>query len=202
MTPDWAPKRIEIRQNITPFYYGQFNAVGKYGTGCIYENFKEKILKLGGRIYLNSSVNGIDTEENKIKKISFINNKSQKIEDSAIVVSTLPITLTGKLLGFSSDLKFRGIKSVYLSYNKNFILPKGIHWLYYDTSNTLFNRVTETKKLSKYTTPKDKTFLTAEITFSKGDYIDSMEGATMSGHLAASEMMRQASKLKTNSSEN
>ena len=37
MTPEWAPKRIEIRQNVTPFYHGQFSAVGKYGTGCIYE---------------------------------------------------------------------------------------------------------------------------------------------------------------------
>lgn len=175
MTPEWAPKRIEIRQNVTPFYHGQFNAVGKYGTGCVYERIKEKILKLGGNLHLNSTVSGIDIEGAKIKKIRFVNHESQKVQGNEVIISTLPITLTGKLLGYSSKLKFRGIKSVYLAYKKHFILPKGIHWLYYDSSEILFNRITETKKLSKYTCPEDKTFLTAEITFSKGDDIDSMD---------------------------
>ena len=45
MTPDWAPKIIEFRNKVTPFYHRQWNAVGKYGTGCIYERIKEKITK-------------------------------------------------------------------------------------------------------------------------------------------------------------
>jgi len=175
MIADWAPKRIEIRQNVTPFYHGQFSAVGKYGTGCVYERIKDKILKLGGKLYLNSTVNGFDTEGAKIKRIRFLNNKSHNVGGNEVVISTLPITLTGKLLGFSSKLKFRGIKSVYLAYKKNSILPKGIHWMYYDSSEVIFNRITETKKLSKYIAPEDKTFLTAEITFAKGDYIDSID---------------------------
>ena len=28
MTPDWAPKRIQFRQKVTPFYHNQWNAVG------------------------------------------------------------------------------------------------------------------------------------------------------------------------------
>ena len=35
LTSEWAPKRIEIREKITPFYTGQYAAVGKYGTGSI-----------------------------------------------------------------------------------------------------------------------------------------------------------------------
>ena len=42
MTPDWAPKRIEFRNKVTPFYFRQWNAVGKYGTGCIYDKLKIK----------------------------------------------------------------------------------------------------------------------------------------------------------------
>ena len=41
MTPEWAPKRIEFRNKVTPFYHQQWNAVGKYGTGSVYERIKE-----------------------------------------------------------------------------------------------------------------------------------------------------------------
>ena len=43
ITHEWAPKRIEFRNKVTPFYHNQWNAVGKYGTGCIYERIREKI---------------------------------------------------------------------------------------------------------------------------------------------------------------
>ena len=87
---------------------------------------------------------------------------------------SLPITLTSKLLGYKSDLSFRGIKSVYVSYKKKSILPEQLHWLYYGDDEILFNRVTEPKKLTKHIAPPNKTYLTAEITFSRGDEIDSM----------------------------
>ena len=40
MTPDWAPNRIKFRDKILPFYHEQYAAVGKYGTGCIYDRIK------------------------------------------------------------------------------------------------------------------------------------------------------------------
>ena len=33
----------------------------------------------------------------------------------------------------------------------------------------LFNRITENKKLSKFVAPKNKSYLTAEITYTNGD---------------------------------
>ena len=56
ITAEWAPKRIEIRK-ILPFYTGQYAAVGKYGTGKIYERILQKIKKLGGKVHLNNSIN-------------------------------------------------------------------------------------------------------------------------------------------------
>ena len=50
MSPDWAPKRLEFRQKITPFYHNQWNAVGKFGTGCIFERIKDNILKLSVKL--------------------------------------------------------------------------------------------------------------------------------------------------------
>ena len=73
------------------------------------------------------------------------------------------------MLGKKNNLKFRGVCSVYLFYNQKVILPKKIHWLYFDSEKTLFNRITENKKLSKFVAPKNQSFLTAEITYSLGD---------------------------------
>jgi sialic acid synthase SpsE/protoporphyrinogen oxidase len=175
MTPDWAPKRIEFRNKITPFYDKQWNAVGKYGTGCIYERIKEKIIDLGGEFFLDYEVNKIITSSQKIESIKFSNGHEEKIKLNDKVISSLPITLTARLLGYKSSLTFRGIRSVYLAYDVPEILPEDIHWLYYGSNKIHFNRVTEPKKLSSYVAPKDKTYLTAEITFSKGDEIDLMD---------------------------
>jgi N,N'-diacetyllegionaminate synthase len=71
MTPDWAPKRIELRQKVTPFYHNQWNAVGKYGTGCIYERIQEHILRLNGGLHLNSEVRGIGYEGKRLTDIQF-----------------------------------------------------------------------------------------------------------------------------------
>ena len=60
-------------------------------------------------------------------------------------------------------------------YKKNEILPKNHHWLYFDSDRLLFNRITENKKLSKFVAPKNKSFLTAEITYSLGDKFSKMK---------------------------
>ena len=52
----------------------------------------------------------------------------------------------------------------------------------------------------KQSTPVSNFFLAGS--FTRQDYIDSMEGATMSGHLASAEMLRQTAELSTNSTLN
>lgn len=167
MTSEWAPNRIKFRDKDAPFYSQEWAAVGKYGTGCVYSKIKENIIKLGGNIHLNETVIGFEKNYNKLKKIK--TTKQTYDCSNSIVISSLPLPLTSKLLGKRSNLKFRGICSVFLFYNKKNILPKNVHWLYYDSKEVIFNRITENKKLSKYVSPKDKTFLTAEITYTSGD---------------------------------
>ena len=175
MTPDWAPKRIEFRNKVTPFYHGQWNAVGKYGTGCVYDRIRDKILDLGGKFHFNYIVNSIKSSERELKAITFSNGEKISLNPKDLVISSLPITLTARLLGFNSKLTFRGIRSVYLAYDAKEILPKDTHWLYYGSKNIDFNRITEPKKLSQFVSPKDKTYLTVEITYSKGDSIDKID---------------------------
>ena len=172
MCANWAPKRIEIRNTNTPFYHGQYSAVGKFGTGSVYNRIADYIKKLNGKIILNHTVTGIETNKNLISNLIFNNKKKIKVSQNVTVISTLPITIAARFLGQKSNLKFRGIKSIFMIYNKKQIIEGKDQWLYYDSEKILFNRVTENKKLSKFIGPKNQTLLTAEITFSKGDKID------------------------------
>jgi protoporphyrinogen oxidase len=168
MTPDWAPNRIKFRDKILPFYNEEYAAVGKYGTGCIYDDIKNKIIKLGGKFKFNETIIGLKNNDKKITEIISTKN-NYIINENEIVISTLPISITSRLLGKKNNLKFRGVCSVYLFYNQNYILPKNTHWLYYDSEEVIFNRITENKRLSKFVAPKNKSFLTAEITYSIND---------------------------------
>ena len=171
LTPEWAPKRIELRKKITPFYYKQWNAVGKFGTGSIYENLKEKIIKLGGKFYFNHTLTGISHKNFIFTELNF-KKKKIKLNPDDTVVSSLPINLTAKFFNIDTKLTFRGIRSVYLAFNKTKIISKNIHWLYFGDKNIIFNRLTEPKKMTKYICPKNQSYLTAEITYSKNDKID------------------------------
>ena len=168
MTPDWAPNRIKFRDKILPFYHEEYAAVGKYGTGCIYDRIKDFIKKKGGKFIFNESVSGFKYSKKKIIEIC-TDKKNYKIDHNEIIISTLPINLTSHFLGKKNNLKFRGICSVYLFYNKKNILPKNIHWLYFDSEELIFNRITENKKLTKFVAPENKSYLTVEITYSNGD---------------------------------
>jgi sialic acid synthase SpsE/protoporphyrinogen oxidase len=174
MTAEWAPKRVKFRKKILPFFSGEYTAVGKYGTGSVYEKLKKEIIKNGGKIYLNNTVIGFSNKKFKINELKILNRKNKKISDDTIILSSLPITLTARLLGYKSDLKFRGVRTVYIEVKKKYALPNKCHWIYYSSKNVIFNRISEHKKMTKFVAPKNKTYLSAEISYSKGDKIDKL----------------------------
>ena len=174
MTADWAPKRIKITEKIEPFFQKQYTAVSKYGTGSFYNSIATKIKKNKGKIYLNNKITNIKHIENKITQIEINNKNKIKISENDIILSTLPITLTSRLLGYNSKLKFRGIRSVYVSLHKQRSMPKNVNWLYFPHKNIIFNRVSESSTMTNTVCKKNKTYLTCEIAFSKNDHIDKL----------------------------
>ena len=174
MAAEWAPKRIKFRNKILPFF-DEYTAVGKHGTGCIYDFLKKKIIKNGGKFFLNHQVTKFKKNGNYISSIYFKNKKKINLKNDTIIISSLPITLTSRLLGFNSNLKFRGVRTIYISINKRRVLPNKCHWIYYPSKNIIFNRISEHKKMTKFVSPKDKTYLSAEITYSKGNKIDKLK---------------------------
>lgn len=175
ITADWAPKRIEIRKKKTPFYHGQYAAVGKFGTGCIYDKIKKDVLDLGGEIQLENPLTGLKYVNNKISQLSTKNEKEIIVGPNDLVISTIPITLLGKFLHIDTNLEFRGIASVYVSIKKDKInWPKGLNWLYFDFKDYCFNRITNSTSLSNHVSPPDEVLITIESTYSKNDSIDSL----------------------------
>lgn len=174
MTAEWAPKRIKFRDKVLPFFSGEFTAVGKYGTGCVYNFLRDEIVKNKGKIFINYEVTNFFKNKLEIKKINFKNNKCIDIDKETVIISTLPITLTARFLGLKSNLKFRGVRTIYILINKKEVLPNNCHWIYYSSKNVIFNRISEHKKMTKYVSPKNKTYLSAEISYSKNDEVDKM----------------------------
>ena len=116
---------------------------------------------------------------NQINKIIFNNGKNIKVDQDTLIISSLPITLTAKLLGFSSNLKFRGVRTVYIAVKKKRVLPKKCNWIYFSSKKVIFNRVSEHKTMTKFIAPKNMTYLSAEIAYSKGDKIDKIKFSEM-----------------------
>lgn len=173
LTADWAPKRIEIRDKTTPFYYGQYAAVGKYGTGSVYKKIADTFKSIGGKIRFNSIVTRIVELNNKVSELEINKSELIKLGSNDLLISTIPITILGRFLGVDTNLQFRGIASVYVACkNNNINWPNNVHWLYFDDERFYFNRVTNSSLLSPEVCPKDQTLLTIESTYSFRDEID------------------------------
>lgn len=171
MTPNWAPKRIEMREKISSFYNGQWAAVGKYGTGCVYDRIYQKILALGGRVRLGQGLRSLAQHDHLITKLLLDNGEYLEVSSRDVIISTIPLNQLCRFLGIQTTLSFRGVTSVYLAFRRKHVLPEGLHWLYYDHPELLFHRLSEQKRFSIDCAVEDKTCLTAEIAYSPGDAI-------------------------------
>ena len=171
MTADWAPKRVNIFDKKALFFKGQWTAVGKNGAGPVYERIADEIRNSGGDIYLENQITKIETSNGAITEICTVDKKIQ-VENTDIVVSSLPIVSLIRMLGHSTKLKYRGVMIFYLDCMKKRILPKDAHWLYYDSKEVYFSRITEPKQMKVNVPSSEKTLLTIEVPFTVGNELD------------------------------
>jgi sialic acid synthase SpsE/protoporphyrinogen oxidase len=171
MTADWAPKRVNIFDKKALFFEGQWTAVGRNGAGMVYDRIADQIRTSGGSIFLNSPITNIETSDASVKSIS-TENKTINIESDDIVISSLPIVNLLRMLGHSTELKYRGVMIFYLECSKKRILPKNTHWLYYDSKEVYFSRITEPKQMNVNVPSDENSLLTVEVPYSVGDSLD------------------------------
>ena len=166
MLADWAPQRIELRKKSGPFYQKPFVAVGKYGTGSFYQKIIDLLNnKKSLSLNLKNKLIRVEHKRGKITNLIFNNNKNIKISNEDYVISTIPASVLANLLGVNLSLKFRGVRSQYLFFKNDRILPDRYNWVYCSDKNYSFNRITEPSSMSKELSPKGYSYLCVETTF-------------------------------------
>ncbi len=173
MTANWAPKRVNFGRTKGHFHAGQWSAVGKYGSGAILSRMAEKFSTLGGKLRLNCALTDIETYDTAISSLVFGSEKVS-IGENDIIISTMPLPVLADLLGVRNSLLYRGARLIYVAINKDQVISGEASFLYYDNEDVLFHRLSEQKKFCSYGFPKDKTVLTLEVSYRKGDTLDSM----------------------------
>ncbi|WP_375724549.1 N-acetylneuraminate synthase family protein [Arcobacter sp. KX21116] len=170
---NWAPKRIQIREKATPFYWGQWAAVGNEGSGTIINSLKNKILKFEKIISTNENIKKLHLNNSRISTIE-TDKRVINIKNSDVVINTTSYTVTSKFINKPTNLKYRGVVLVFLELNHIDILPKGIDFIYIDDKEIYFNRVSDQNSFVK--NPNlNKTIMCCEITYSVGDKYDMMD---------------------------
>lgn len=184
MTANWAPKRVKFRTKDEHFHAGQWSAVGKYGSGRILERMAERFKKAGGRLLLDTPVTSIEHSKGTIRTI-FAGTKSFRVLSRDVVVSTIPIPVMAEYLGIRNTLKYRGAKLVFIAVDKDEAIGAKFNFLYYDAPEIIFHRVSEQKKFCPIGFPKDKTVLSCEIAYTRGDTLDNTDEKKIMARAAA-----------------
>ena len=146
MRADWAPKRIEIRDRILPFFHGQWCSTSLSGSGSVYNKISEEIIQSRGQIHLNTKINDLEISNNKILNIR-TSNKTFKVDNKTIVISSVPSIQLGRLLGFKFNPSYRGV-IIFSAIHKFDSFPDKYSWIYFDDPKITFTRVTNFTDLS------------------------------------------------------
>ena len=169
MRADWAPKRIQIRKKIRPFFDGQFCSSHRIGAGLFYQELQKKSENCD--FHFESPVIKFNYFEGKIKSFKtpqreiFLNKED-------LIISTIPITKLGELLSIKASLKYRGVCIINIIFDKEIHLPNRAAWLYFDQPEFPFTRITNHSLISPDSVQSDhKTILTFEIPFTLNDKI-------------------------------
>ncbi len=154
------------------FYYP------KKGIGVVCDTLLKDTRKNKGKIALRSIPTSINLKKNKVKSLTYLQKGKKKNKKADFLISTIPLIDLVKLLNpkppkeilnAAESLKYRALILVYLVINKPDIMEDV--WAFFLDKEVMFNRVSEQKKFSKFTVPKDKSILMVDLTAEKGDNI-------------------------------
>ncbi len=173
MLADWAPQRIELRKNNEPFYKKLFVAVGKMGTGHLYEEIINLMSKENNfNFYKKKNLTDVIYKDNLITNLIFNDSENIKIKEGDQVFSTIPANNFAKFFNMDLSLKFRGVRSQYLFFKNEKILPRDYNWAYCSDKNISFNRITEPSSMTDKVSRKGYSHICVETTFLSGKQIN------------------------------
>jgi protoporphyrinogen oxidase/GT2 family glycosyltransferase len=161
----WARQKVRLanpldnfRENTkTKFQYFYYPI--QHGYGAISNRLYDEIQD---HVYLNSTVMGLKEQDGVINGIQY--ERDGEIIEIGVdyVISTLPMSITGKMLGHTFRFGFQKVDAVYLLINRPQV--SDYHWIYFIDDNIAINRMVEFKNMSPVDTPPNTSVLCAEVT--------------------------------------
>lgn len=165
------------------FAYFYYPLEGGYGSICdaYYKHIQSDV-------FLEAKVTGINTDNKRVTAIQYEHQGVLKSYDCDQVISTLPLTLTGKLLGIDIPLSYQKVDAVYLLIDRPEAGP--YHWVYFIDNDISINRMVEFKHMSRFNTPTDISVLCAEVTSEEPDPISRViSDLVRSGYVQAEDVL-------------
>ena len=190
ISSDWGKHRLKplARMTLWELLKRSFNPFAKRGKrstfycsrciGEIADHLADFIVRNGGRVLLDTSIEGVDVVNGRVKEIYM----SQEGKDNSISADFFVSSMrTSDLIGMitpspgtavsaaSAALKYRNLVILYLMIKKPKILDYCL--IYFSVRNTIFKRITEFKHFSREMMPENETTLALEICADSEDEI-------------------------------
>ena len=155
-----------IKRNSKTFFKG-FYYPGKGGyqaiSDALYDDIEESVI-------LNAEVIGLDQVGHKIVAVRYRIGDQMHEYECDRVISTIPLTVLGSMLGYEVGLRFKPIKIVYLHIDRPQVIP--YHWIYFGDGDVVINRMAEFKNFSHNHHGGGSTVLCAEVTVQTENPLD------------------------------
>lgn len=173
ISAEWAKQKIRLsgpldilressKKKFSYFYYPI-----RGGYGAIARAFYNEVR---AHVRLSSLVQSLEIQEGRIVAVHSKQQGRIFRDEFDLVISTLPITVLGRMLGQEFPLTFRRVDAVYLYVNQPYVSDN--HWVYFmDKCNTI-NRMVEFKNLSPIDQPPDHSVVCAEVTRDCSDPVE------------------------------
>lgn len=161
----WARQKVRLaspldhyRENTkTKFQYFYYPI--QHGYGAIAKRLYEEVQP---HVLLETQVTGFEIEDQRIRAVQYQKDGEQHSLPVEHVISTLPLPITGRMLGHTFQMNYRKVDAVYLLVERDF--ASDYHWIYFVDSDIAINRMVEFKNMSPVGAPEGRTVLCAEVT--------------------------------------
>ncbi len=161
----WAQTKVRLaspfdrfkQSTKTKFSYFYYPLHGGYGAipQKLYEEVRDAV-------HLNTTVTGLERTDSRITGVNYIRDGEACSAEVDILISTLPLTLTARMLGHQIPLSYRKVDAVYLLLNRPF--GSDNHWIYFMDDDISVNRMVEFKNMSPLDKPEETSVVCAEVT--------------------------------------
>lgn len=160
-----------LKRNSKTFFRG-FHYPDRGGYQAISDAFCEPIRDA---VTLGATVTGLDRTGDNISAVRYQRDGREHVLACDRVISTIPSTSLGALLGHEVALRFKPIQVVYLNVSKPQVMP--YHWVYFGDGDVVINRLAEFKNFSRDHTAHNNTVLCAEVTVDTDSPVDDVLAA-------------------------